>query len=179
MQHLRLGKMADADFRHDRDRDRVHDALDQLEAAHPRNAAHRANVGGNALQRHDGHGAGFLGDDGLLRRDDVHDDAAFEHLREPALDGYGSGHVSMSLSYQAISNKDIRDMSPLRACLGYGGGEDCESAERWPPDGCSPGLGDAEAVAGAAGVAVGSGRWRQMGMFGFGRRRGRHVSAWA
>lgn len=59
-------------------------------------------------------------------------------------------------------------MSPLRASPGYGSGEDCESAERWPPDGCSPGLGDAEAVAGAAGVAVGSGRWRQMGMFGFG-----------
>ena len=50
----------------------------------------RANIGRNAFERHDGDRAGFLRDRRLLGRHDVHDDAALEHLREPALDGYGS-----------------------------------------------------------------------------------------
>ena len=49
-------------------------------------AALRADVGGHALERHDRDGSGILGDLGLLGGDDVHDDAALEHLGEAALD---------------------------------------------------------------------------------------------
>ena len=41
---------------------------------------------GTAFERHDGHGAGIFGDAGLFGVDDVHDDAALEHLGEPTLD---------------------------------------------------------------------------------------------
>ena len=67
--------------------DRLHDPLDQLGRAHPRHAALRADLGRDALQRHHGAGAGLLGDLRLLRRDDVHDDAALEHLGQALLDG--------------------------------------------------------------------------------------------
>ena len=45
---------------------------------------------GHALERHDGHRAGVLGDLRLLRRDDVHDHAALEHLGHAALDAGGA-----------------------------------------------------------------------------------------
>ena len=61
-------------------------AVDQVGVAHARDAALGADVGGHALERHDGDGAGILGDLGLLGGDDVHDDAALEHLGESALD---------------------------------------------------------------------------------------------
>ena len=46
---------------------------------------------GHALERHHGRRARVLGDLRLLGRDDVHDDAAAQHLREPALDACSSG----------------------------------------------------------------------------------------
>ena len=46
---------------------------------------------GHALERHDGDGAGVLGDLRLLGVDDVHDDAALEHLGEADLDAEGVG----------------------------------------------------------------------------------------
>ena len=82
LQDLRLDEMADAAFRHDRDGDGLLDALDHRGIAHARDAAGRADVGGDALERHDGAGAGGLGNLRLLRRRDVHDDAALEHLGE-------------------------------------------------------------------------------------------------
>ena len=45
-----------------------------------------ADVGGDALERHDRDGAGLLGDAGLLGVDDVHDHAALEHLGQACLD---------------------------------------------------------------------------------------------
>ena len=45
----------------------------------------RADVGGNALERHHRAGAGVLGDLRLLGRDHVHDHAALEHLGEAGL----------------------------------------------------------------------------------------------
>ena len=90
LQNLRFGEVADANLRHDRNGDGVHDAADQVDRAHARDAAGRADVGRNAFERHDGDGAGLLGDRGVFGRDDVHDDAALEHLREPALDLYRS-----------------------------------------------------------------------------------------
>ena len=53
---------------------------------HARHAAVAADVGGHALERHHGGGAGVLGDLRLLGVDDVHDDAALEHLGQPGLD---------------------------------------------------------------------------------------------
>ena len=54
--------------------------------AHPGHAAVAADVGRHPLERHHGAGAGVLGDAGLLGGDDVHDDAALEHLGQAALD---------------------------------------------------------------------------------------------
>ncbi len=52
-QNLRLGKMADAAFRHDGNGNGLHDLLDQLWRAHTRHAASLTNVGRHALERHD------------------------------------------------------------------------------------------------------------------------------
>jgi len=41
-----------------------------------------ADHGGDALEGHDGDGAGLFGDFGLGYVHDVHDDSAFEHLGE-------------------------------------------------------------------------------------------------
>jgi hypothetical protein len=78
--------VADAGLGHDRDRDGLDDAVDHVGVAHPRDAALGADVGGHPLERHDGDGAGVLGDLRLLGGDDVHDDAALEHLGHAALD---------------------------------------------------------------------------------------------
>ena len=66
-------------------------AVDHVRVAHPGDAALGADVGGHALERHHGDGAGVLGDLGLLGGDDVHDHAALEHLGHPALDAGGAG----------------------------------------------------------------------------------------
>jgi hypothetical protein len=54
--------------------------------AHARHPAVAADVGRHALERHHGGGAGVLGDLRLVGVDDVHDDAALEHLGQPGLD---------------------------------------------------------------------------------------------
>ena len=80
LQDLRLGEVADAALGHDRNRDRLLNLADPLRIRHARDAAVAANVRGDALERHDRAGAGFFGDPGLIRVDDVHDHAAFQHL---------------------------------------------------------------------------------------------------
>ena len=62
------------------------DALDHLRVAHAGDAAVAADVGRHPLERHHRDGAGVLGDLGLLGVDDVHDDAALEHLGQAPLD---------------------------------------------------------------------------------------------
>lgn len=59
---------------------------EQAKVAHAGNAAGGTDVGGDALERHDGAGAGLLGNACLLRCRYVHNDAAFEHLRELAVE---------------------------------------------------------------------------------------------
>ena len=86
LEHLRLGEVADARLGHHRDRHGLLDAADHLRVAHARDAAVAADVGRHALERHDGAGAGGLGDLRLLGVDDVHDDAALEHLGKAGLD---------------------------------------------------------------------------------------------
>ena len=98
-EHLGLDEVADPGLRHHRDRDGVHDPLDHRRVAHAGDAAGGADVGGNALEGHDGDGAGVLGDLGVLGRDDVHDDAALEHLGEPLLGRPGrrfDGHLLLA-----------------------------------------------------------------------------------
>ena len=90
LQHLGLDEVADAGLGHDRDAHLGLDAVDHVGVGHAHDAAVTADVGRHALQGHDGDRAGVLGDPGLLRRDDVHDDAALEHLGHAALDGVGA-----------------------------------------------------------------------------------------
>ena len=91
LQHLCLDEVTDARLGHDRDRDGGDDAVDHVGVAHPGDAALGPDVGGHALERHHGDGAGILGDLGLVGGDDVHDDAALEHLGHAALDAGGAG----------------------------------------------------------------------------------------
>ncbi len=86
LEDLGLGEVADAGLGHDRDRDAGLDLLDHLGVAHARDAAVAADVRGHALERHDRHGAGVLGDLGLLGVDDVHDHPAAQHVGQAALD---------------------------------------------------------------------------------------------
>ena len=94
LQDLRLGEVADAALGHHGNRDGLLDLADHARVGHPRHPAVAANVGGHALERHHGAGAGVLGDHGLLGVDDVHDHAALEHLGEPALDAHRPGLAS-------------------------------------------------------------------------------------
>ena len=90
LQDLRLDEVTDAGLGHDGDRHGFDDAFDQVRVGHTCHAALGANVGGDALESHDGHGTRVLGDLGLLGGDDVHDDAALEHLGHAALDLRGT-----------------------------------------------------------------------------------------
>ena len=85
LEDLCLGEVSDAAFRHDGDGDGGLDALDHGWVAHSGHAAGRADVGGDALERHNGRSSGGLGDAGLLGGGDVHDDAALQHLGELAV----------------------------------------------------------------------------------------------
>ena len=80
LQELGFHEVADTALGHDGDGHGFLDAADHLGVAHAADAASGADVGRDALERHDGAGTGFLGDASLLRRGDVHDDAALEHL---------------------------------------------------------------------------------------------------
>ncbi len=91
LQDLRLDEVADAGLGHDRDGDGLHDAHDHRRVAHARHAARRPDVGRHALEGHHRDGAGILGDARLVGRDDVHDDAALEHLGEALLGRPGGG----------------------------------------------------------------------------------------
>ena len=91
LEDLRLDEVPDPSLRHHRDRDGVHDLLDLGRVGHARDPALRADVRRHALERHDGAGAGVLGDLGLLGGGDVHDDAALQHLGQSGLHPEGAG----------------------------------------------------------------------------------------
>src|SRR3954454_6417968 len=91
LEHLRLDEMLDARLRHHRDGDRVDDLLDLGRIGHAGDAAFRSDVRGDALERHDGDRSGILGDLRRVRGRDVHDHAAFQHLRQAGLHSERSG----------------------------------------------------------------------------------------
>src|SRR5579885_3511549 len=91
LQNVRLDEVADATLGHHWDRDRLFDLEDQLGVAHTRHATLRANIRRHALQRHHRRGSGLLSNLRMLLVDDIHDDAALEHLRKVAFDPYGPG----------------------------------------------------------------------------------------
>ena len=105
LQDLRLGEVADPALGHHRDAHRLLDLADHPRVGHARDAALRADVGRDALERHHRDGPGLLGDPRLLGVDDVHDHAALEHLGEPALDAHRPDLVSLgSLSATALGS---------------------------------------------------------------------------
>jgi hypothetical protein len=83
--------VADAALGHHRDGDRGLDALDHRGVAHAGDATVAADVGRYPLERHHCGRTGVFRDLRLFGRDDVHDDAAAQHLGEPALDACGPG----------------------------------------------------------------------------------------
>ncbi len=85
LEDLGLHEVADARLGHDRDGHRVHDGADEGRVAHARHAAGGPDVRRHALEGHDRDGAGILRDARLVGRDDVHDDAALEHLGQTLL----------------------------------------------------------------------------------------------
>ena len=112
LQDLGLDEVADPRLGHDRDGDRGHDPLDQRDVAHAGDTTLAADVGGDALQGHDRHRPGILGDLGLLGGDHVHDHPALEHLGKAALDAQPSPVLAVgSLVVGAVS-------AHLVACLG-------------------------------------------------------------
>jgi hypothetical protein len=84
-------EVADARLGHHRNGHGFLDRLDQFRGGHAGDAALFADVGGDAFQRHHGDRAGFLGDQRLFDRGDIHNDAALEHLGELAVEAEAFG----------------------------------------------------------------------------------------
>ena len=111
LQNPGLDEVADADLCHDRDGHGLHNRLDHLGVRHSCDTAVGADVGGNAFEGHHRARARVLGDLGLLRGDDVHDDASLEHLRQPRLHGERaclSAVLSAVDSHAALPSLSIR-----------------------------------------------------------------------
>ena len=99
LKDLCFGEMADPALGHYRNAHGVHDPFDQNRIRHPRNAAFTADIGRDALQRHDGYGPGVLGDFCVVRSDHVHDHATFEHFRQTDFEPQGLVHSFLPSSY--------------------------------------------------------------------------------
>jgi hypothetical protein len=80
--NLGFNKMPDTAFRHHRNRDRINDLQDHIRVRHARHAAIRTDISRHAFKRHHRACAGILRDLGLLGVHDIHDHAAFQHLRQ-------------------------------------------------------------------------------------------------
>ena len=78
------------------------DLLDARGVGHAGHAACRADVGRHALERHDRDRARVLGDLRLLGVDDVHDDAALEHLGQAGLDAQGAGDGVIAHEFRSL-----------------------------------------------------------------------------
>src|SRR4029077_15383653 len=86
LENSRLRNVTDPALGHHGDRDGALNFADLAYGRHPGNSPIAPDVRRNPLERHDGRGTGLLGDLCLIRVDDVHDDAALQHLGQPDLD---------------------------------------------------------------------------------------------
>lgn len=80
LEDLCFDEVSDTDFSHDGDGDGIFNGFDQRGIAHAGDAAFFTDIGGDSFQRHNGDGTRFLCNFRLFGVDDVHNDAAFEHL---------------------------------------------------------------------------------------------------
>ncbi len=134
LQHLRLDHVTDPRLRHDRDGDRTDDRLDHLRVAHACDATIAADVGGHALEGHDRDRTSLLSDTRLLDVDDVHDDAALEHVGESALHTLRAGDrrltVAVASRGHAVPSRrraHLRGSGRVLRLHPRGGGEDRDS----------------------------------------------------
>src|SRR6266705_288050 len=88
---LGLGEVADAALGHDWDRHGGHDLANLFGRSHAGDTTLGADLRGDALERHDRDRPGALGDFGLLRISDVHNDATLEHFGEAGLQAQAGG----------------------------------------------------------------------------------------
>mmetsp|Transcript_4308 Transcript_4308/g.15454 ORF Transcript_4308/g.15454 Transcript_4308/m.15454 type:complete len:291 (-) Transcript_4308:17-889(-) len=125
LEDLGLHEVSDSGLGHHRDGHCLHDLLDHLWIAHAGDTPVLSDVGRDALEGHDGHGARLLRDAGLLGVDDIHDNATLEHLSETDLRegsfgagvgvGVGVGTRGLSrVSVRSKRKKEKRDGDPRR-----------------------------------------------------------------
>ena len=77
--------MPNAHLGHHRDRNRLDDFFDLGGIGHACDAPLGADIGWDAFEGHDGHGAGVFSDFGLVGGSDVHNHAPLEHLCQARL----------------------------------------------------------------------------------------------
>ena len=78
---------------------RLNSGADFANLAHRRHTGHpaiTADIRWHAFQSHNGASARSFGNNGLFGVDDVHNDAAFEHFGQSALNANGSSGVGVS-----------------------------------------------------------------------------------
>ena len=97
--YLRFHKMTDAALCHDRNADRFHDLQDEFWVTHTGNAAIRADISGNAFQRHHRNRSSIFSNLCLIRRDHIHDHTPLKHFRESFFD-----RETRNLFFHATSN---------------------------------------------------------------------------
>lgn len=78
----RLSRVPDAHLRHDGDRYRSLDLLDELRVTHTSYSAMRTDIARDALEGHHRACTSLFGNLGLLCRDDIHDHPTLEHACE-------------------------------------------------------------------------------------------------
>jgi len=110
LQDLGLNEVPDAGLCHHGDSDGPLDFLNQLWVAHAGHATLGPDVSGYTLEGHDRAGPGLFGDAGLVGVNDVHDNAASEHLGQAHFDGEG-GLLGLRDGTVAIDGNDTRSFS--------------------------------------------------------------------
>ena len=80
-----FGEMSDAYLCHDRYRNGRHDVANHANLRHARHAAFLTYIGGDAFERHDGCGAGLLGNARVVGIHHIHDHPAFQHFGQTDL----------------------------------------------------------------------------------------------
>ncbi|KAJ0640462.1 hypothetical protein HanLR1_Chr16g0615781 [Helianthus annuus] len=86
-QNLSFNKMTNPSLGHNGYCNSLFNLLNELGVAHSSNPTLSTDIRGHTLQCHDCARARFFSYPCLLRVDDVHDDAASEHLGKPNFDG--------------------------------------------------------------------------------------------